>query len=54
MDKTKKESLFNDHIYDIKDKRKKSFRKLLQEADVSCTLFFFAFFHMLCVRTSLC
>lgn len=35
LDKSKKESLFNDHIKVIKEKRKKSFRRLLEEADVS-------------------
>ncbi|XP_057307232.1 transcription elongation regulator 1-like isoform X2 [Hydractinia symbiolongicarpus] len=34
LEKSEKETLFNNHIRDIKDKRKKSFRRLLDEADV--------------------
>ena len=35
LDKETKESLFEEHIKDIGEKRKKSFRRLLEEADVS-------------------
>jgi len=34
LDKETKESLFEEHIKDIGDKRKRSFRRLLEEADV--------------------
>ena len=48
LDKAEKESLFNSHIEDIKDKRKKGFRKLLDKAEVcmylgSCVLFYTIF-----------
>jgi len=51
LDKTTKEELFDEHIKLINEKRKKSFRKLLEGADVRVFVFFatlraetFAFF----------
>ena len=35
LDKSEKEDLFDEHIKDIRDKRKKSFRKMLDDNDVS-------------------
>ncbi|XP_002156237.3 transcription elongation regulator 1 isoform X1 [Hydra vulgaris] len=34
LDKSEKEGLFNEHVFGIKEKRKKAFRKMLDEADI--------------------
>lgn len=43
LDKDNKETMFDEHITEITEKRKRSFRRLLEEADVCFFLFCFFF-----------